>query len=100
MKQDTTDVMSRNSVFAWIACGTAAVLLVPLVAMQISPEVNWNPADFAVMGLLLFGTASLFVVVARRLPRKRRAIIGVIFTIAFLYVWAELAVGVFTNLGS
>ena len=52
------------------------------------------------MGLLVFGTASLFVLAARRAPRERRTLIGGLFVIAFLYVWAELAVGVFTTLGS
>ena len=100
MKQKTTDAIFQNSVFAWIAIAAAAVLLVPLIAMQFSSEVRWGVQDFAVMGLLLFGTGSLFVLVARRAPRKRRLIIGAVFVLAFLYVWAELAVGVFTSLES
>ena len=44
--------------------------------------------------------AALFVLVARKLPRKYWIATGVVFAAAFLYVWAELAVGVFTNLGS
>ncbi|NNF39727.1 MAG: hypothetical protein HKN64_00010 [Woeseiaceae bacterium] len=92
--------MFRNSVFIWIALATGAVLLIPLIAMQFTTEVNWDRSDFIVMGSLLFGTASLFVLVGRRVPRKRRALIGSLFIAAFLYIWAELAVGIFTNLGS
>lgn len=100
MKQKTRDVVSENSIFVWIALATAAVLLVPLIAMQFTTAVNWDKSDFIVMGSLVLGLASLFVVVARKTRRNHRVIIGGIFVAAFLYVWAELAVGVFTNLGS
>lgn len=100
MKQIANNLMLKNSVFVWIALATAAVLLIPFVAMQFTTEVKWDETDFIVMGSLLFGSASLFVLVARRAPRKHRLIIGGIFIAAFLYLWAELAVGLFTNLGS
>ena len=92
--------MLRNSVFVWIALATGAILLIPFIAMQFTTEVKWGETDFIVMGSLLFGTASLFVLVARRASRKHRLLIGSMFIAAFLYLWAELAVGVFTNLGS
>ncbi len=63
-------------------------------------EVSWNMSDFVVMGLLLLGTGSVFVLVSRRSPRRRRVVIGVAFAAALLFIWAELAVGVFTNLGT
>lgn len=94
------DLISRNSVFAWIALATGFLLLIPLTAMQFSKEMNWDETDFIVMGFLLFATASLFVVVARKLPRKYWSAIGVFSAAAFLYLWAELAVGIFTNWGS
>ena len=100
MKQKTHDVVSENSIFIWIALATAAVLLIPLIAMQFTTEVNWDRVDFIVMGSLVFGLASLFVVVARKVRRNRRVIIGGVLVAVFLYVWAELAVGVFTNTGS
>ena len=94
------DVIFQNRVFLWVAAATGLLLLVPLVAMQFTAAVDWNAADFIVMGLLLFGTGSAFVLAARKAPGKHRLAIGVLFLLAFLYVWAELAVGVFTNLGS
>jgi len=100
MKPGTGDPLSRNSVFIWIALGTAAVLLIPLAAMKFTAEVRWDEMDFIAMGSLLFGMASLFVLAARRAPRRHRALVGAAFLAAFLYIWAELAVGVFTNLGS
>lgn len=100
MTQKANDLISQNSIFTWIAIATAVILLVPLVAMQLTGEVNWDETDFIVMGILLFGISSLFVLVARILPRKHRLLAGGLFVLAFLYIWAELAVGVFTNLGS
>lgn len=97
MNTRVNDIIQRNTVFAWIALVTVLVLLVPLTAMQLTDQVNWDPLDFTVMGVLVFGTSSLFVLAARRLPARRRLILGLLFTIAFLYVWAELAVGIFTN---
>ena len=94
------DSFSRNIVFLWIACGSAALLLIPFVAMQVTTEVNWQVADFIVMGLLLFGTGSLFVVTARLIPNRYRLWAGVGCLMLFLFIWAELAVGVLTSWGS
>jgi hypothetical protein len=93
-------VIQRNSVFAWITLGTGLILLIPLIAMQFTNEVNWDTKDFSVMGFLLLSTASLFVLVSRKTPRRRRIVIGLMFAAAFVYIWAELAVGIFLNLGS
>lgn len=100
MNQKMNDAVAQNSIFLWIALATAVILLIPLVAMQFTAEVRWDMADFIVMGALLFGMASLFVLAARTAARKHRLLIGVIFAAAFLYIWAELAVGIFTSLGS
>ena len=100
MDPGNNDVIMRNSVFVWIALGTILILLIPLIAMQFTNEVNWDTKDFIVMGFLLLGTTSLFVLVSRRAPRRRRVVIGFMFAAAFVYVWAELAVGIFSNLVS
>lgn len=100
MKSETNDVIMRSSVFVWIALATGLILLIPLIAMQFTNEVNWDTTDFVVMGFLLPGSGSLFVLVARRSPRRRRLVIGLVIAAAFLYIWAELAVGIYANLGS
>lgn len=100
MNQKSSDSLAQNAIFLWIALATALILAIPLVAMQFTDEVRWDTTDFVVMGTLLFGTASLFVLAARRAARKYRLLLGAIFAAIFLYVWAELAVGIFTNLGS
>lgn len=99
-KQKTNDVIFQNRVFIWIALAAGAILLIPLIAMQFTTEVSWDETDFIVMGSLLFGSAALFVLAARRAPRGRWVLIGGMFIAGFLYLWAELAVGVFFNLGS
>lgn len=100
MQQIDNGLIFRKSIFIWIALATAGILLIPFAAMQFTTEVNWEVADFLVMGSLLFGSASLFVLAARRAPRRHRLLIGGVFTAATLLVWLELAVGVFTDLGS
>jgi len=63
--------------FAWIALGTGFVLPVPLIAMQVTEEVNWGILDFVIMGALLFSAGSIFVLVARKMPRKYWLAIGI-----------------------
>ncbi|MNY04833.1 hypothetical protein D3C86_1375320 [compost metagenome] len=75
---------------------TACILLVPLVAMQFSDEVNWSPGDFIIAGALLVGTGLIFEFVVRKITNpRRRLIIGSILVLAFLLIWADLAVGIF-----
>lgn len=77
-----------------VALYTATLLLVPLVAMGLSPEVRWGPGDFAVAALLLFTAGSLVALLRRRAPPgwpRRAAVAGVLLLLAL--IWAELAVG-------
>lgn len=100
MNKKPRDLLHRNTVFGWIALATGLLLLIPLIAMQFSEEVVWDGTDFLVMGVLLFGMGSVFVLLSRRAPRRNRLFIGFACAALFLYLWAELAVGIFTNLGS
>lgn len=78
---------------------TALILLLPLIAMQFTSEVNWDIADFVIMGALCLILGTLLVFTLRIIPRRRVQVI-VIFAVIFVYIWTELAVGIFTNLGS
>lgn len=84
-----------------VALITGLLLLVPFIAMQFTDEVNWTAGDFVVMGTLLLVVGLVFELIVRRVKDKdRRFVAAVVLLLAFLYVWAELAVGIFTNWGS
>jgi hypothetical protein len=79
-----------------VLLGTGAILLVPLVAMRVTREVNWSPLDFVVAGILLAGIGSLHVLFTRKLrTAPQRRLIGGGLLLTLILVWAELAVGIF-----
>jgi hypothetical protein len=55
-----------KSAYRRIALATAFILLLPLVAMQITDEVDWGVADFVFAGALLAGTGLLLELAARK----------------------------------
>ena len=73
----------------------ALALLVPLIAMRFTREVNWSPSDFVVAAVLLFGAALGFEVAARvaRGRWQRRMAVGAICVVV-LAIWAQGAVGI------
>lgn len=76
---------------------TLALLLVPLVAMLFTSEVNWGVEDFMAAGILLFGAGMAYSVAARRARSTVQRIAVAALVLAVLgTVWAQLAVGLFT----
>ena len=75
---------------------TAGLLLIPLIAMQFTTEVNWQVADFVIAGVLMFIVGFLFelIVSTVHVSRNKVLLIGMLLFV-FIYVWAELAVGIF-----
>ncbi|MFC0131857.1 hypothetical protein [Massilia eurypsychrophila] len=79
-----------------VVLGAAAVLLVPLIAMQFTREVVWTPMDFVAAAVLLIGAGLMYLLPARLLRTTgSRIALGVVVAIALVLVWAELAVGIF-----
>jgi len=79
-----------------ILASVGMLLLIPLVAMQFSSEVDWNVFDFIVAAILL-GALGVGIELALRVikhPKIRLLWIAVI-VLVFLLFWIELAVGVF-----
>lgn len=76
--------------------GTAALmLLLPLLAMQVTDEVNWSEADFLVFGTMLAIACGTYELTVRLTgSRAYRAAVGVALAAAFLLVWINLAVGI------
>lgn len=74
----------------------AGILLIPLIGMQFSDNVNWAGADFLVMGILLIGTGLAIEFALRNISSARNRLISCGIIIAtLLVIWAELAVGIF-----
>jgi hypothetical protein len=93
------DAVARNRSVLLLALVTGLILLVPLVATRLSDAVTWTLFDFVAMGALLFGGGLVFVLAARRTATHRLAV-GATILAAVLFLWVEMAVGVFTDLGS
>lgn len=60
---------------------------------------NWKLNDFVIIGVLIFILGVVIEFIYKKFGRYRALGIAVAL-LAFLWLWAELAVGVFTNLGS
>lgn len=75
---------------------TALILLIPLLAMRFTDEVDWELADFVIIGSLLIGTGLIYELVVKRVSDvKYRVALTIVLAAALLLFWAELAVGVF-----
>lgn len=85
---------NRWSMAIW---GTAAcLLLLPLVAMQFTDEVNWDRFDFIVIGALLFAACGTYELATRLTSNTvYRAAVGVAVVTAVILIWINLAVGIF-----
>lgn len=72
------------------------VLAAPALAMQFTAEVNWGPGDFAIIAAMLAGLG-LLLEGAARIGRTAgiRTLLMLGAVLAFLVLWAELAVGLF-----
>ena len=78
-----------------IVLAAAFILLLPLLAMQITDEVVWDLADFVVAGALLVGTGLMYELAARKAGNMAyRAAAGIALAAALLLVWINLAVGI------
>jgi hypothetical protein len=94
--ENRTFMMTKNKRLIGIMLTVVLLLLVPLIAMQFTNEVNWTLSDFVVMGILLLGTGLLCELVLRKVKKiKYRTAIVVAILVAFLLIWMELAVGIF-----
>jgi len=110
VKTKNSDIIKQNNAFLYVAVGTLLLLLVPFTLMMFKiplydpgsgyEVLNWDLADFVIMGFLIFGIGSMFVLVSRVIPSKYRIHAGIGLFLLFLWIWAELAVGLFTNWGS
>lgn len=86
MKNKRLIIVSSSAIF---------LLLIPLIAMQFSDQVNWSFMDFVIMGVLLLGVSFLIEIVFRKIKGynyRIYLILGIV--LIFLLIWAELGVGI------
>ncbi len=80
--------------FLIVALAPLLVLMIPLVAMQFTPEVKWTFSDFVVMWVLLAGTTWFFRLLVTRKAASLTFRLGAGLAVAtgFLMTWVSLAV--------
>lgn len=83
-----------------IVRATALILLVPLIAMQLTDAVVWTVTDFIAAGVLLAGTGLLYRLAAKAARGNAyRVAVGGALAAALMLVWASLAVGLIGEQG-
>jgi len=72
-----------------------SILMIPLVAMQFTNEVNWSLSDFIIMGIILFSIGLSYELIARKSEEiVYRSAFGVALAGVFLLLWVNGAVGI------
>ena len=75
---------------------TTSFLLIPIVAMQYTDDVEWTSRDFAIMAILLIAVGlSLDFAYRKAKTRLVRVLALMGIFLMFVIIWAELAVGIF-----
>lgn len=86
--------MTLTKSISRVALATALLLLIPLTAKLVVPDMAWSVGDFAAAGVLLFGAGLTFVLIARLGDSTTyRLATGLAVAAGLLLVWANLAVG-------
>jgi len=89
-------MITQNKRLIGIVLTAALLLLIPLIAMQFTDEVNWSLFDFVVAGVLLFGTGLACELVLRKVKKIQHRVILCATLLAVLFIiWVQLAVGIF-----
>lgn len=71
------------------------LLLLPLIAMQFTSEVNWKFGDFVVFSLMLLAVCGGYEFAARLTNRKAyRLAAGIVLIGVFLLTWIILAIDI------
>lgn len=72
-----------------------SLLLIPLIGMSITNEINWSSFDFIIMGSLLFLLSIGINFMSNRTNNVKNRLLYIgILVLIFMLIWAELAVGI------
>lgn len=101
MKTQHMKIVTQNKDIVGVLGAVALAWSVPFISMLVTGEFGWDRGDFVVIGLLV-GSAGLVYVALSRIVKltQHKMLIGAGIVFAVLWLWAELAVGIFTNWGS
>lgn len=90
----TSQILQSRKRLILIFLSALMILLIPLIAMQFTAEVKWTISDFVVAAILLLITGlSLELMLRKVKTTKQRVMLSIILFLVFLFIWAELAVG-------
>lgn len=91
----TKDISMQQSILR-ITVGTVLLLLIPLIAQW-----PWSTSDFVVMAVLIFiAGLGIDLFLRNKSSQKQKALVGLAIVVGILWLYVELAVGLFTNWGS
>ena len=92
-KAEISGVWNALRILGWVAA--AALLMLPLIAMRFTGEVNWTASDFVAAGIMLGGAGLGTEFLVRRSSSHAYRIGAVLAILAvFVTVWSNLAVGI------
>lgn len=79
----------------WSGAPRRFLLLLPLVAMQFTEEVNWGAVDFIAFGAMLLAACGAYELATRLSGNSNyRAAFGLAVAASFVLVWINFAVGI------
>jgi hypothetical protein len=89
----------KNKRFIIILLVITFLLLIPFISMQFTDEMNWSFSDFAIMGSMLLIVGVSCEITLRKVSKLVfRIAICLVILVAFLFIWAELAVGILDSI--
>ena len=82
-------LISKKNIYI-VFLGTFFILLLPLIAMQFTKEVNWSLGDFVVAGILLSFFGYIYKVLTKSSSKPiKNIVIGLIVFALFIFVWVS-----------
>ena len=89
--------MTKKSL-AIIISVTVILLLIPLIAMQLSNDVQWKTSDFLMAAILLLSAGIATDLIIRKVQKKESKIVFILAILVIIaIIFIELAVGLFDS---
>ncbi len=86
----------KNKSLLIIVSSVALLLLIPLIAMQFTDEVNWSLFDFLIAAVLISGCGLTIAFILKKVKKTNyRIILITILLLILLLIWVELGIGIF-----